>query len=198
MTVIKAVCLEFSCACLVHLVGVSCRVSDAFLPASLFRVTTVSSVWLRASRPPVPAGWLQLRGINSRDPAIEAPPPSPSAAAGLPQQPPGVAHVPELGPTSSPTAAAAAGTAFSVGGSSMLRPPSSGYTCVAAVPGARGPLLLGGTVNGKLRWLDMQTGLLQADVYCRPLGRWQVGCGTACAALCNSAHRLHDQFWPVL
>ena len=85
-----------------------------------------------------------------------------------------------------------------MGGSSMLRPPSSGYTCVAAVQGAHGPLLLGGTVNGKLRWLDMQTGLLQADMYCRPLGRWQVGWGTACASLCKYVHCLHDKCWPVV
>ena len=33
------------------------------------------------------------------------------------------------------------------------------------------PLYVAGTANGRARWVDLEKGLLKADVYCRPLGK---------------------------
>jgi hypothetical protein len=50
-----------------------------------------------------------------------------------------------------------------------------GYTCVGV--GDRGAVecLVAGTYNGRVRWLDLETKVKRADVYCRPLGRCPVG-----------------------
>ena len=64
-------------------------------------------------------------------------------------------------------------------------PPSSrgaaasgvGYTCVAAAQrGGVYDALVAGTSDGWLRWLDLASGAVRADVYCRPLHRWQARC----------------------
>ncbi len=35
-------------------------------------------------------------------------------------------------------------------------------------------VLMAGTANGRARWIDVERGLLKADVYCRPLGKSMV------------------------
>ena len=32
-------------------------------------------------------------------------------------------------------------------------------------------MYVAGTANGRARWVDLEKGLLKADVYCRPLGK---------------------------
>jgi hypothetical protein len=55
-----------------------------------------------------------------------------------------------------------------------MRAALSGYTCVTAAVRRGSDALVAGTSGGRLRWLDLGTGGLQADLYCRPLSRWQV------------------------
>ena len=45
-----------------------------------------------------------------------------------------------------------------------------------AAPAQRGctECLVAGTAGGRLRWLDLETSCLLADVYCHPISRWQV------------------------
>ena len=50
----------------------------------------------------------------------------------------------------------------------------SGYTCVAAAARDGADALVAGTAGSRLRWVDLETGTLRADLYCRPLSRWQV------------------------
>ena len=35
-------------------------------------------------------------------------------------------------------------------------------------------MYVAGTANGRARWVDLEKGLLKADVYCRPLGKTAV------------------------
>jgi len=46
-------------------------------------------------------------------------------------------------------------------------------------------VLMAGTANGRARWIDVERGLLKADVYCRPLGKSQV------SVLCVSLYICH-------
>jgi hypothetical protein len=51
-----------------------------------------------------------------------------------------------------------------------------GYTCVGIGDHWAMECLIAGTYNGRVRWLDLETKVKRADVYCRPLGRCPV-CG---------------------
>lgn len=41
-------------------------------------------------------------------------------------------------------------------------------------------VLMAGTANGRVRWIDVERGLLKADVYCRPLGKSMVSILCVC------------------
>lgn len=79
-------------------------------------------------------------------------------------------------PAGGPVTAAYSGTTVNTSGASPRRPAVSGYTCVAAALRGGADALVAGTGGGRLRWLDLATGALRANMYCRPLNRWQVCC----------------------
>lgn len=43
-------------------------------------------------------------------------------------------------------------------------------------------VLMAGTANGRARWIDVEKGLLKADVYCRPLGKSTVSILCRCVS----------------
>ncbi len=56
---------------------------------------------------------------------------------------------------------------------------SGGYTCVSAAQRGGAAALLAGTADGRVRWLDVASGACCADLYCRPLHRWQASLQTS-------------------
>ncbi len=71
-------------------------------------------------------------------------------------------------PTSSSTQVEGSSKSSSRLASALAQRPPGGYTALA--PGV-GRDVVAGTANGRARWVDVERGLLKADVYCRPLGR---------------------------
>ncbi len=45
-------------------------------------------------------------------------------------------------------------------------------------------VLMAGSGNGRARWIDVERGLLKADVYCRPLGQSMVRILCVCFSFC--------------
>lgn len=89
------------------------------------------------------------------------------------------------GPGSAQHAQHAATTATAMEGSSksssslaaaLAQRPAGGYSALAG--GQRGcgegRDLVAGTANGRARWIDVEQGMLKADLYCRPLSKGQV------------------------
>ncbi|KAL0031838.1 hypothetical protein WJX79_010539 [Trebouxia sp. C0005] len=62
----------------------------------------------------------------------------------------------------------------------LAQRPPGGYTALAAGQGrGDGRDMVAGTANGRARWIDVERGLLKADVYCRPLGKSMAGGGVS-------------------
>lgn len=98
---------------------------------------------------------------------------STAALAGL--QGAGSAAAPAAGPSTSTGAAAAiGGGGGGVGSASPRQPPSAGYTCITTATRDGATMLVAGTTDGRLRWLDLECSAARADLYCRPLSRRQV------------------------
>ena len=90
------------------------------------------------------------------------------------------------GPGSAQHAQHAATAATAVEGSSksssslataLAQRPAGGYSALAGGQGGcgEGRDLVAGTANGRARWIDVEQGMLKADLYCRPLTKGQVG-----------------------
>ena len=60
----------------------------------------------------------------------------------------------------------------------LAQRPAGGYSALARGQGGcgEGRDLVAGTANGRARWIDVEQGVLKADLYCRPLTKGQV-CG---------------------
>ena len=60
--------------------------------------------------------------------------------------------------------------------SALAQRPPGGYTALAGGHGGcgEGKDLVAGTGNGRARWIDVDKGMLKADMYCRPLSTAQV------------------------
>lgn len=89
------------------------------------------------------------------------------------------------GPGSAQHAQHAATAATAVEGSSkssstlataLGQRPAGGYSALAGGQGGcgEGRDLVAGTANGRARWIDVEQGMLKADLYCRPLTKGQV------------------------
>lgn len=64
--------------------------------------------------------------------------------------------------------------------SALAQRPPGGYTTLAPGQGrGEGRDMVAGTANGRARWIDVERGLLKADVYCRPLGKSMAGGGVS-------------------
>ena len=72
----------------------------------------------------------------------------------------------------------------------LAQRPAGGYSALAGGQGGcgEGRDLVAGTANGRARWIDVEQGVLKADLYCRPLTKGQVcgfalqlGCPTCCS-----------------
>ena len=109
------------------------------------------------------------------------------------------------GPGSAQHAQHAATGATAVEGSSksssslataLAQRPAGGYSALAGGQGGSGEGrdLVAGTANGRARWIDVEQGVLKADLYCRPLTKGQVcvfalQCGVALPAPAYSEKR---------
>ncbi|KAL0056421.1 hypothetical protein WJX82_011195 [Trebouxia sp. C0006] len=72
--------------------------------------------------------------------------------------------------------------------SALAQRPPGGYTALAPGQGrGDGRDMVAGTANGRARWIDVEKGLLKADVYCRPLGKSMAGGGVS-ALYASSNH----------
>lgn len=62
----------------------------------------------------------------------------------------------------------------------LAQRPAGGYSALAGGQGGcgEGQDLVAGTANGRARWIDVEHGVLKADLYCRPLTKGQV-CASA-------------------
>lgn len=115
-------------------------------------------------------GWTTFGALaSSAEEAAREAAARPGSASGAAASPAAVSGTP-----SSTLSSAGPGAAGGGGGAPPKQASLSGYTCVTAAVRDGVDMLVAGTADGRVRWLDLERGVTRADLYCRPLSRWQV------------------------
>ncbi|KAK9916467.1 hypothetical protein WJX75_002924 [Coccomyxa subellipsoidea] len=134
-------------------------------------------------------GWITFGALaSSAEEAAREAVARPGSAAGAAASPAAVSGTP-----SSTLSPAGPGAASIGGGAPPKQASLSGYTCVTAAVRDGVDMLVAGTADGRVRWLDLERGVTCADLYCRPLSRWQVQGSSAMVAVQQGGGGTHSQ-----